>query len=128
MFRLKHTNRPSLKIKFATFEGESIEEKVRRFTQNNEPISDGATPIFTERKDGVLPEYDIRTDKQEIALEAMDKVARSRMATREMRIGEKTYDTMTPEKQKEFNEKFPGNKHAKAAAEAARQQTGGKTE
>ena len=38
-----------------------IEEKVRRIVNNNEPITDGAPIIFTEKKDGVLPEYNIRT-------------------------------------------------------------------
>ena len=38
-----------------TKEGEYIEEKVRRITENNEPIEDGAPIIYTERKDGVNP-------------------------------------------------------------------------
>ena len=49
------------------YEGETIEDKVRRVTLNNEPIEDTAPLIYTERKDGVLPQYDIRTDKWEIA-------------------------------------------------------------
>ena len=36
-------------------EGESIENKVRRITENNEPITDGAPIIYTNREDGVLP-------------------------------------------------------------------------
>ena len=44
-----------------TFEGETIETKVNRIVNNGEPIKDGAPIIYTERKDGVLPEYDIRT-------------------------------------------------------------------
>ena len=46
-----------------SFEGESIERKVSKLIENNEPITDGAPIIFTEKKDGVLPQYDIRTDK-----------------------------------------------------------------
>lgn len=61
-------------------EGESIEEKVRRIVQNNEPITDGAPIVFTEKKDGVRPEFDIRTDKWLIALNAMDAVNRERIA------------------------------------------------
>ena len=38
-----------------TKEGEYIEEKVRRITENGEPIEDGAPIIYTERKDGVNP-------------------------------------------------------------------------
>lgn len=54
-------------------EGETIEQKVERIVQNQEPITDGAPIIFTERKDGVLPAYNIRTDRFDIAIEAMDK-------------------------------------------------------
>ena len=32
------------------FEGEQLEEKVRRIVNNNEPITDGAPIIFTEKK------------------------------------------------------------------------------
>lgn len=63
-----------------TFEGETIEQKVTRIVQTNEPISDGAPIIYTEKKDGVLPEYDIRTDKWDIAQRAMDKVNASKIA------------------------------------------------
>lgn len=53
-------------------EGELIEEKVARLTQEKSPINDGAPIIYTERKDGVLPAYDIRTDRWEIAQAAME--------------------------------------------------------
>ena len=55
-----------------SFEGEAIEKKVAKLLENNEPITDGAPIIYTEKKDGVLPQYDIRTDKWEIAQSAMD--------------------------------------------------------
>lgn len=54
-------------------EGERIEEKVRRLTDEKSPINDGAPIIYTERKDGVLPAYDIRTDRWEIAQKAMEE-------------------------------------------------------
>ena len=57
---------------------ETIETKVARITQNKEPITDSAPIIFTEKKDGVLPAYNIRTDRFDIALEAMDKIGRSK--------------------------------------------------
>lgn len=66
--------------------GETIEEKVRRVTRQNEPIEDGAERIYTERKDGVLPEYNIRTDRFELAVDAMDTIAKSKLASREERI------------------------------------------
>lgn len=63
-------------------EGESIEVKVQRIVENNEPISDGAPIIFTDRRDGVLPAYDIRTDRFELAIDGMDYVAKSNLAKR----------------------------------------------
>lgn len=67
------------------YEAETIEEKINRIVNNKEPITDGAPIIYTERKQGVLPEYDIRTDRWEIAIEAMDKVHTDAIAKRENR-------------------------------------------
>lgn len=61
-------------------EGESIENKVRRVTENNEPITDGAPIIYTNRDDGVLPAYNIRTDRWEVAQQAMDAVNQANLA------------------------------------------------
>lgn len=66
-------------------EGETIEMKIRRITNNKEPISDGAPIIYTERKEGVKPEFNIRTDRWEIAVDAMDKVSSNKIAKREER-------------------------------------------
>ena len=63
-------------------DGETIEQKIRRITNNNEPITDGAPVIFTGRKDGVRPEYDIRTDRFELAVGAMDKLHANHLAKR----------------------------------------------
>lgn len=90
--------------------GESIEQKVNRILNNKEPITDGAPLIYTERKNGVQGDYDIRTDKWEVALDAMDKVTKTRLTKREFNIGERTYDTMTPEQQAEHVKKFPTSK------------------
>lgn len=62
-----------------TYEGELIETKVRRVTENKEPITDGAPIIFTDKKDGVLSGYDIRADKWDIALSAMDQVNKEKI-------------------------------------------------
>lgn len=60
--------------------GESIENKVKRITENNEPITDGAPIIYTNRDDGVLPAYNIRTDRWDIAQDAMDAVNQANLA------------------------------------------------
>lgn len=65
-------------------EGERLELKIDRMTQNNEPIGDSAPLIYTPRKDGVIAAYDIRTDKWDIALDAMEKVNRTRSRISEL--------------------------------------------
>lgn len=75
--------------------GETIEDKINRIVNNNEPITDGAPLIYTNRKDGVQPDYNIRTDRFEVAVTAMDAVTKSHVAKREERaklvgIDEKT--------------------------------------
>lgn len=59
------------------YEGESIETKCARVLQNKEPITDTAPIIYTAKEDGVLPAYNIRTDRFDIALDAYDKITRS---------------------------------------------------
>lgn len=62
------------------YEGETIERKVARITLTKEPITDTAPIIFTEKKDGVLPAYNIRTDRFDLAIDAMDKIEMERIA------------------------------------------------
>lgn len=69
-----------------SYEGETIEQKIQRIVNNKEPIKDGAPLIYTNRKDGVQPQYDIRTDRFEIAIGAMDKVAKTYQSKRQERI------------------------------------------
>ena len=79
---MKRVTRPKISpvLKIEVYEGESIEAKVRRIVDNKEPISDGAPIVYTEKKDGVLPQYDIRTDRWDMAIMAMDAVNRAKIA------------------------------------------------
>ena len=76
MERKKYITGKMLRVKgivpLKTQEGENIEIKVRRITENGEPIKDGAPMVYTEKKDGVRPEYNIRTDKWDLVLEKME--------------------------------------------------------
>lgn len=83
-----------------SYQGERIEEKIQRIVNNKEPITDGAPLIYTERKHGVQPAYDIRTDRFEIAVEAMDKVTKTHLAKRE-NFGKIAKENMEKEKQSE---------------------------
>lgn len=72
--RKGYINDPNL-----TYQAEPREVKLRKIISgeaNN--MEDGVFPtIYTEKKDGVLPEYDIRTDRFEVAIDAMDKINKS---------------------------------------------------
>lgn len=84
MYRQQKQNRTTLHVN-TSYKAESIEHKVRRIVNNKEPIKDGAPLIYTERKEGVQPSYNIRTDRWEVAVDAMDKVTKSHQAKREER-------------------------------------------
>ena len=81
----------------------TIEQRLRDMKENNEPISDRAQIIFTERKDGVKPEYDIRTDKFDTMLEritqATDKMRDIRAKKIEMK-GKKTCQKQQKQRKK----------------------------
>lgn len=64
-------------------EGECIERKIERILNNNEPITDAAPKIYTERRDGVDPLHNIRTDRFDLALDSTDTIAKSHLAKRE---------------------------------------------
>lgn len=68
-----------------SYEAESIEEKMRKVLANQEPIEQAAPNIYTERKEGVLPAYDIRTDRFEIAIDAADRITAAVEAKRQER-------------------------------------------
>lgn len=80
MKRAKRRKYTTEVFEIPSYEGEPIEHKVQRIVLNNEPIEDGAEIIYTEKKDGVLPQYNIRTDKWEIAQNAMDLAQQQRIA------------------------------------------------
>lgn len=84
MYKVPHFNETRIQVN-KSVEGETIETKIERIVNNKEPIKDGAPPIFTERKDGVKAAYNIRTDRFEVAIDAMDKVEKSYKARREER-------------------------------------------
>ena len=62
-----------------TYQAEPREVKLRKIINgeaNN--MEDGVFPtIYTEKKDGVQPEFDMRTDRFEVAIDAMDKINQS---------------------------------------------------
>lgn len=51
-----------------------MEENVRSIVEGKTGIAQQFEPIYTDKRDGVMPQYDIRTDRFEIAREAKDKI------------------------------------------------------
>lgn len=99
-------NASSIKVN-DSYKGERLEEKIQRIVNNGEPITDGAPLIYQEREKGVEAQYNIRTDRMEIALDAMDKVSKTHLAKREDRIGQKAMKNMTEEQKQEYVKTHP---------------------
>lgn len=97
MYRKQTPTETTLEINQST-EGETIETKIERVVHNGEPIEEGAPLVYTERKEGVMAQYNPRSDRFEIAVDAMDQVSKSRIAKRESKIIEmpKTDDGVEP--------------------------------
>lgn len=62
------------------FTAETLEMKLRRVVATGEPINDSAEILYTEKKDGVLPGFDIRTDRWNEAIKAYEKIDKARIA------------------------------------------------
>lgn len=65
-------------------EGLSLQETLRQYKESNQEIEDLelAPEIFQERKDGVDPMCDIRTDKMQLAQDACDTITRTHLLAR----------------------------------------------
>lgn len=82
MYNKKPATKTTLKVR-NVYEGETIEMKMNRIINNKEPITEpGVITTYTDRKDGVKPELNIRTDRWELAIDAMDKVNADKLAKR----------------------------------------------
>ena len=75
-------NNNSIEYNDAT-EGEPIERRVERIMSQNEPITDGAPIIYTKRSDGVQPQYNVRTDRWDYALDMTNEITRQALVKRE---------------------------------------------
>lgn len=63
-----------------SYKGISIEDRCKLLMETGEPIRDTSPLIFTPKEKGVMPQYDVRTDKWDIAQNAMDRVNKERIA------------------------------------------------
>lgn len=94
----KTITKPSLIHREEIQEGESIEKKLQRIYSSGEPINLEFTPeIYQERKAGVDPMCDIRTDNMAMAQQAADQITRAHWLARSNRddFGKKNAEDFT---------------------------------
>lgn len=77
-----------------TYEGKSIEVQLSEKMAGEEIELGGKALLYTERKDGVLPETNIRSDRWDLAMMALDSVERARISKRDS-MGSKKIDEGT---------------------------------
>lgn len=82
--RWKHTNF----CENEACEGESIERKVEKMFAGKEHVELVRSPIYQQRRDGINPAYDIRTDRHEVMREAVAKSTEKYYEARQMRMDE----------------------------------------
>lgn len=66
-----------------TYEGESIEQQIAKRMEGGDIDIGGKQQVYTERKDGVLPITNIRSDRFDMAMMAIDAVERTRISKRD---------------------------------------------
>lgn len=76
--------KPTRRLKVnQSFEGETIETQLKRMMDGETIETKGKPLLYTEKKDGVLPETNIRSDRFQLAQDAIDYVNRSNIAKRD---------------------------------------------
>jgi len=101
MYKTPNVPKGTLSVNNSTV-GETIEKKIERILGNQEAITDGAPIIYTDRREGVKPETNVRTDRWDLALEGTEHITKSKIAKREEIM--KTRETKTGE-----GEQAPGD-------------------
>ena len=81
--RKPNYNRIEMEVDATCFEGLSIEREIEIAETNKQAIKADSPTIFTARKDGVIAETNIRSDRFERAQELMDAAARATTAQRQ---------------------------------------------
>lgn len=82
-----------------SYEAEHFHMKIRKMMENKEPIESITPLIYTPRKEGVIPQYDIRTDKFEIAMEARNSIDATITAKVKESVDVKEEPNKEPEKE-----------------------------
>lgn len=81
-----------------SYEAKPLERVLEEVTTMNQPIEMDAPLIYTERKDGVRAQYDIRTDRFEIGADAMNKIATELQNRRNKKVEDNSESKTEPNK------------------------------
>lgn len=90
-------------------EGECLNDKLSKLKEQGGQIETGSPSIYTERKDGVLPETNIRTDRFEIAQNAMQRSVEANRNAKARKEAEEAAKTTEMGTSTEPNVKVPEN-------------------
>lgn len=99
----KRTNKERTSIRQNTsYPAVPMERKIADMITNKEPIVSDSPTIYTEKKDGVGAAYDIRTDRFEIAQNAMESTTKkSKIAKSENKGETNNVDTASQQSEQE---------------------------
>lgn len=64
-------------------DGVTIEDNVAKMLAGKERVEITRMPIYTKKSDGVLPQYNIRTDRFQMAQDVMDYATKTVIAKRD---------------------------------------------
>lgn len=67
--------RTSLEIN-QSYQAEPLCQKLKKIINEKGKIDDSAPIVYTNKKDGVLPAYDIRTDRFEVARKGVEQLGK----------------------------------------------------
>lgn len=82
MYKKTLNNKSIINTSEFLFNGESMEQYMNRIMISGEPINAASPVIYTDRKAGVIPEYNIRTDRFDLALDAQSTIVKGQIAKR----------------------------------------------
>lgn len=79
--------------------GKMLEYEIEAMLKNEEPIQGGSELIYTRKRDGVMPAYNIRTDALELAITAADEITMAAMNKRIELAQQEKQENQTTEKE-----------------------------
>lgn len=86
MKKVNVTKSNRIKTNTLLFIGECLTDKIRKIKTTGEAIESVSPIIYTERKEGVKPEFDIRADKWDIAQKSMQYVSEKKREARKRNV------------------------------------------